>query len=424
MTLHFDCFAGISGDMTLGALVDLGVDPVALCGELKKLNIDGWLLEFSKDARCGITGTKAAVTDTTLQSRDDHESDQNDHQYVLGGIHHHHNDHVHYSEIRVLIEKSGITEGAKKIALDIFRRIAVAESEVHGVPLDDIAFHEVGAVDSIIDITGAAICLDILKPNKITASTIELGGGFVKCAHGTLPVPAPATLKLAAGLPVKTGGFDKEMTTPTGAAILASCVDQFVTGEYEFTELRSAYGIGHRKMEKPNVLRVSLREEIDHRQNNKSLSSEHQSNKSMIFEKLFLIETNIDDMSGEAFGFLMERLFDVGALDVTFTACVMKKSRPGTTVSVLGAAKNLDKLRTALFEHSTAIGFKETEVNRVSLPRTEKEVHGDFGSAKIKTVGVDNCTMRSKIEYEDRSRIAREKRITLFDAESLIRASL
>ncbi|MDR2842010.1 MAG: nickel pincer cofactor biosynthesis protein LarC [Spirochaetaceae bacterium] len=404
MTLHFDCFAGISGDMALGAFVDLGVAPELLIAELKKLNLDSWSVNFSKDQRCGISGTKAVVSDTSVDSS--------------------HCGHTHYGEIRALLERSGISAGAKKIALDIFGRIAKAEAEVHAVPVDDVAFHEVGAIDSIIDISGAAICLDILKPDKITAGEIELGGGFVKCAHGILPVPAPATLKLVAGLPVKTGGFDKEMTTPTGAAILASCVDEFVTGA-AFREIRSGYGIGHRITDKPNVLRVSLREEsgtqnvqdVQNIQNAQNV----QDTKSWIFEKLFLIETNIDDMTGEDLGFLMERLFNAGALDVTFTPCVMKKSRPGTTVSILAAQKNRAELHVTLFEYSSAIGFKETEVNRISLKRSESEVQGNFGSAKIKTVKHNGGKERSKIEYEDKARIAREKGITLNDAEILIK---
>ncbi|MDR0389182.1 MAG: LarC family nickel insertion protein, partial [Spirochaetaceae bacterium] len=274
-TLHFDCFAGISGDMALGAFVDLGVDPHELEKELGALGLSGWRLDFVRDERNGITGTRAIVTLSDEHGHHDHHDHEHDghnghghhdhdHEHEHDGHHdhshghhdhehhdhshghhdhdheHHHHDHDHeyhnhghhhhahnsWKEIKSLIEKSGLRDGVKKRALDIFGRVAASESKVHGVPEDDIAFHEVGALDSIIDIVGAAICLDILKPERISSSAVELGGGTVHCAHGILPVPAPATLLLVQGLPVKTGGFDKEMTTPTGAAILASCVDE------------------------------------------------------------------------------------------------------------------------------------------------------------------------------------------------------
>jgi uncharacterized protein (TIGR00299 family) protein len=421
-TLHFDCFAGISGDMALGALVDLGVDPAELRRELEKLDVKGWKLDFVPDQRNSITGTHAVVE---LEGTTDHIAHDDDPQYqfrqVSGHPHdlvHTHSEHAHNSwkEIRSLIEKSSRTAGAKRRALDIFTRIAVAEAKVHGTSVDDVAFHEVGALDSIIDIVGTAICLDILNPERITCSEIELGGGTVKCAHGILPVPAPATELLVQGLPVKTGGFNKEMTTPTGAAILAASVDEFITGPASFRELKTGVGIGTRKMEKPNVLRVSLRE----------IPASHDAATSATpapwkEETLVLLEANIDDMAGEALGFLMERLFDVGALDVTFSPITMKKSRPGTLVSVLGRSDKLDALRETFFRNSTTIGFRETTVNRVSLERREGELSGSFGKARSKTVYLGGKELRSKIEFDDRAQIARERGISLEEAEHLIR---
>jgi uncharacterized protein (TIGR00299 family) protein len=304
-------------------------------------------------------------------------------------------------------------EGAKKRALDIFSRIAVAEAKVHGRPVEDVAFHEVGAMDSIIDIVGSAICLDLLRPEKITAGEIELGGGTVKCAHGILPVPAPATVLLVQGLPVKTGGFDKEMTTPTGAAILASCVDEFITGAASFKEIKTGVGIGNRKLDKPNILRVSWRE---------TMGEDSSTAKPWIGEELTLLEANIDDMTGEDLGFLMEKLFEAGALDVSFTPCTMKKSRPGVTVSILGRREKLDALRKTFFCHSTTIGFRETTVNRLSLKREEKTFSGPFGSAKEKTVFYGEKELSSKIEFDDRARFAREKGISLAEAERIIRS--
>jgi uncharacterized protein (TIGR00299 family) protein len=312
-----------------------------------------------------------------------------------------------------VIEKSGLSEGAKKRALDIFSRIAGAEAQVHGVPADEVAFHEVGALDSIIDIVGAAVCLDMLKPDRVTSGEIELGGGTVKCAHGILPVPAPATLILCEGLPVKTGGFMKEMTTPTGAAILASCVDEFITAG-NFTEIKTGYGIGARKLDRPNVLRVSLREERPGR------APAANSPAPWKIEDVVLIEANIDDMTGEALGFLMESLFKTGALDVTFSPCVMKKSRPGTIVGVLCPPEKLDSLRETMFRCSSTIGFRESPVRRLSLRREEDRINGGFAELRRKTVFYGETALRSKIEYEDRARIARETGISLDEAERII----
>jgi uncharacterized protein (TIGR00299 family) protein len=268
-------------------------------------------------------------------------------------------------------------------------------------------------MDSIIDIVGTAIGLDILNPRRITASEIELGSGVVKCAHGVLPVPAPATLVLVQGLPVRTGGFNKEMTTPTGAAILASSVDEFITGPASFKEINTGIGVGTRKMERANVLRVSWREMED---------PGAESSRPWDRESLVLMEANIDDMTGEALGFLMEKLFDAGALDVSFSPLTMKKSRPGTLVSVLGRPENLDLLRESFFRHSTTIGFKESPVNRVFLKRGEESLDLEgLGKIRAKTAFLGEEKLRTKIEFEDRARTAREKNLSLDRAEELIR---
>jgi uncharacterized protein (TIGR00299 family) protein len=415
-TLHFDCFAGISGDMALGALVDLGLDTGILREELRKLHVDGWNLEFHRDERGGISGTHGVVD---LGEQKDHIAHDHEHHHGAPEHHHvhhdnasgsgaHHGEHRSWKDIRTLIEDSRITAGAKKRALDIFTRIARAEAEVHGVPEEDITFHEVGALDSIIDIVGVAICLDMLKPDRITCGEVELGSGTVTCAHGVLPVPAPATLILCRGIPVKTGGFPKEMTTPTGAAILAASVDEFTTAG-SFREIKTGYGIGTRRMEKPNLLRVSLREDTDIPPQG-----------DWRIEELVLLEANIDDMSGEALGFLMETLFAAGALDVTFAPAVMKKSRPGTIVSVLCPPKKLNVLRELMFKKSATIGFRETEVRRLSLRRAEDTLGGEWGEARRKTVFYGEKPLRSKLEYDDRARIAREQGLSLEEAEELI----
>jgi uncharacterized protein (TIGR00299 family) protein len=433
--LHFDCYAGISGDMALGALVDLGVDPDRLRSELSKLGVEGWKLDFVEDERGGIRGLHAAVElegETGHIAHDEpgddghehHSHTHHNHEHShTHDAHRHSSAHAHHSwrDIRALIEKSGISAGAKKRALAIFARIAEAEAGVHGVTPDEVTFHEVGALDSIIDVVGTAICLDILNPDRITAGPVELGGGTVKCAHGILPVPAPAVLVLVRGIPVTSGGFNKEMTTPTGAAIIAASVDEFVT-QSSFTEIKTGYGIGTRRMERPNLLRVSLRETpAAQPPAGESLSDTGlPPGGDTLTEKLILMEANIDDMTGEALAFLTERLFAAGALDVTITPCVMKKSRPGSIVSALCPQAKLEEIRTAMFRNSSTIGFRETEVNRISLRRETGKLTGDFGNAEVKKVYYEGKLLRSKIEYEDRAGLARERNISLTEAERLI----
>jgi uncharacterized protein (TIGR00299 family) protein len=463
-TLHFDCFAGISGDMTLGALVDLEVNPERLRGELEKLGLPGWTLRFVRDERGGITGTHALVDLEDGTDHIAHDEDHPDHDHpgsAEAGHSHPASAERSWKDIRAIIEGAPLSAGAKGRALAIFTLIAQAEAEVHGVKVEEVRFHEVGALDSIIDIVGAAICLDLLKPDRITCGEIELGGGTVKAAHGVLPVPAPATLKLLRGLRVRTGGFNKEMTTPTGAAILAASVDDFVAGS-RCTELKTGDGIGTRRMDKPNVLRVSWREEEaplpgilgapmepPRGAPSPQLPSTPVPMKptggppmgapspqllstldpmkptggptgGYLIQERTLLEANIDDMSGEALGFLMERLFEGGALDVTFTPCMMKKSRPGTTVSVLAAEESLHALRETLFRHSTTIGFREIPVRRLALRRESETLRGDFGQADRKTVYLGAEPLRSKLEFEDRARIARERGVSLDEAEQLI----
>jgi uncharacterized protein (DUF111 family) len=256
----------------------------------------------------------------------------------------------------------------------------------------------------------------MLGPDRITAGPVELGGGTVKCAHGILPVPAPAVLALVRGIPVTSGGFNKEMTTPTGAAIIAASVDEFVT-QSAFTEIRTGCGIGTRRMERPNLLRVSLRELPPAA----SAAAGQTPGGGVLCEELILVEANIDDMTAEELAFLMERLFASGALDVTITPCLMKKSRPGSIAAALCSHKKLEAVRDAMFRYSSTIGFREIPARRISLRRETGELSGGFGSAKTKEVYYGGKLLRSKIEYEDRAALARTRGISLTEAERLIK---
>jgi len=434
--LHFDCSAGISGDMTLAALVDLGVPPEELCAGLKKLipesGADGWSLRWEESESCGIRGLRTIVNidDDNIEYGEEHNSHEHNHshehthshehnsghEHTHSHEHNHNHPHRHWSDIKNLIENSALNDNVKQTAIKIFTSIAKAEAEVHGVKVEDVAFHEVGALDSIIDITGTAICLDILKPDYITAGEIELGGGTVKCAHGVLPVPAPATLLLCRGLPVKTGGFPAEMTTPTGAAILASCVDEFVQ-QAAFTEIKTGYGIGSRKFDRPNILRASLREftpeqsgRFNHRDNsNNHQYNNHQYNHQYIEEELVMLKANIDDMTGEGFSFLSDALIEGGALDVTITPCVMKKGRPAQVVSALCSKEKSAPLAEIFFLKSTTIGIRVVPVKRLSLPREITKTVVESETVQTKTVFLDGKPLRSKIEYADRARLANSK---------------
>jgi uncharacterized protein (TIGR00299 family) protein len=379
--------------MTLGALADLGVGEEALRAGLAALGLDGWRLDFCREERCGFWGTRALV-------------------HIHAHEHTHEHAHRAWKDIRGLIENSGLEEGVKARALAIFGCIARAEAEVHGVCEDAVTFHEVGALDSIIDIVGAAFCLEYLHPDKITCGRIELGGGTVECAHGVIPVPAPATERILRGCPVRTGGFDSEMTTPTGAAILAASVDEWVTGPASFRVTRSGAGIGSRRLAKPNILRVSLRET-----ESAAPGAPYQS------EELVILESNIDDMTGEALGFCMDRLFAAGALDVTFTSCVMKKSRPGIIARVLAAREKRDALIETFFRHSAAAGLREIPCARLSLRREEKVLDGAFGTAREKTLFWAETPLRSKIEFDDRAALALSGGCALDAAEARIRES-
>ncbi len=311
--LYYDCFAGISGDMNLGALVDLGVDAGQLEKELGKLNIEGFRLEVKSDMRKGISGTKVTVVV-------DHPENEK---------------HRHLSHIEELINGSSLSDSIKAKSLAIFDLVAEAEAKVHNISKEQVHFHEVGALDSIADIVGAAICQEYLEVDEIQASPVQLGGGFVKCAHGMMPVPAPATAEIVADIPVKTGLVEYEATTPTGAAILAATVDRFES-RMELVVLKTGYGIGQRDGEIPNVLRVYLAE------GSKRVTEDVEE------EEAVMLECNLDDMNPERYTHVMDLLFEAGAADVFIIPIVMKKSRPGHMLSVLCNSDSVDKMKESI----------------------------------------------------------------------------
>ena len=404
--LLYDCPSGISGDMNLGALVDLAVPQEYLLNELRRLRLgEEFKLTFEKADKQGISGTRATVTLTAQVGRGDHaHGDQHHHHHDHHPVSHSHqrgmDPHRHYRDIKELIAASPFKESVKATTARIFNVIAEAEAKIHGIVIDEVAFHEVGATDSIVDIFGAAICLDYLGVDTVLSTAVELGSGFVNCAHGRLAVPAPATLEILKGVPCLTGGVAGEATTPTGAAILKATVRQFGQG-FTITPERIGYGIGHRDFAIPNVLRVVLGE-----------ISEDAVAPSRIERANVEITANIDDMSPESFEPLIERLFSAGASDVFITPIIMKKSRLAHMISVLAQEHIVDSLVEVLFEESTTIGVRLHPVGKRMLSRSSVTVPTSFGDVQVKLVQLRRGGERRwKVEHEDVRRLALQHKL-------------
>ncbi|MCT4545308.1 MAG: nickel pincer cofactor biosynthesis protein LarC [Vallitalea sp.] len=380
--LYYDCFAGISGDMNLGALIDLGVDKSYLIKELDKLSISKeFKLKIETKQKMGITGTKVDVILTNnIHHEHHHHEEHNEHHE-----HHHHEEHHEHRNLRSIyniIDSSSLNDNIKQLSKDIFNVVAKAEAKVHGKSIDEVHFHEVGAVDSIVDIIGAAICIDNLKVDKIISSTIELGGGFVKCAHGIIPVPAPATSEILNNVPIHLGKVNFETTTPTGAAILKTVVNDF-TSSMDFKILKTGYGLGTRDFEIPNVLRVYLGEE---------------KNKSKKIQTI--IEVNIDDMNSELYSYVEEKLFENGALDVYKTPIIMKKGRPAIKLSVLTELDNTQVIEKILLMDTTTLGLRKYNVEKLELDREFSVVSTKYGDIPLKMGLLDGTVIKMKPEYE------------------------
>jgi len=384
-TLYFDCFSGISGDMCLAALLDLGiVSHTAFLAEMSKLNFHEYNLHIGKTQKNGI-----AATDVDVQVHEHH--------------HEHHGDHCHgrnLGDITGIIQDSGISENAKRIAADIFTVIAEAEAKVHGTDIADVHFHEVGAVDSIVDIVGTAVLVDMLGAERIECSPLSEGHGFVKCQHGLIPVPVPATAQILgdAGLCMRSVDIESELITPTGAGIVAALAQK----QGNMPSIRSAkigYGAGKKNFATPNLLRVFF--------GDADASDE-------TTDEVVVLETNIDDMTGENAGFAMEELSKTGALDVFYTPIYMKKNRPGIMLSVLCKDQDADRLEDILFTHTPTIGIRRYTASRHVLRREIVDAPTPWGDVHAKVSHFGNIAKVSP-EYEDVARIARENNVP-FDA--------
>lgn len=403
--LYYDAFSGISGDMNLGAMIDIGVDRDYLLEELKKLNLDKeYEITIKKDSRKGIYGTKV---DVILQSHN-----QFSHQ------------HRNLKDIENIILNSNLNNNVKALSMKIFYKVAAAEAKIHNSTIEEVHFHEVGAVDSIVDIVAAAICFDYLKVDKIMASTIELGGGFVKCQHGLIPVPAPAVLEILKNIPVKSGVVPFETTTPTGAAILSAVVDEF-TDNKSFDISKIGYGIGGRDTDIPNVLRViagELSEDNKEIESNIDLISNNEivttgevisENNYGVKGTCYVMECNIDDMNPELYEYISDKLFTAGALDVFYTPIIMKKGRPAVKLSVIYKKAIEKAIEQLIFRETTSIGIRKYEAERTVLNRDYIKVSTKYGKVSIKQSYYNGKVVKSKPEYEDCKRLAKENNVSI-----------
>jgi uncharacterized protein (TIGR00299 family) protein len=427
-TLYLDIFSGIAGDMFIAALLDLGVDAAKLERELKKLKLDGWHLHISRGQKSAIAGVKF---DVHLAHAHDHAHahDGHEHSHEHGhhhGQHHHEHEHEHehhheeqrnFAEIKQLISRSKLSAWVKQKSIAVFQRIAVAEGKIHGLPPNEVHFHEVGAVDSIVDIVGAAIALELLGKPRVFASPVVEGTGWIKCAHGRFPVPAPATLAIlgARKIPVSQCDEPHELVTPTGAALLAEFVESFGAMENLVAE-KIGFGLGTRDNQtRPNVLRAVLgtgdkcRVTSDTKRASAESSSpatRHPSPLDWESDKIAVLETNLDDCTGEILGAFVETALAAGALDVFHTPVQMKKNRPGVLLTVLCAEADADKFSEMLLRETTAFGVRKTIAERRKLRREFAEVKTAFGDVKVKIGRLGGKVVQAAPEFESAKKLA------------------
>jgi uncharacterized protein (TIGR00299 family) protein len=372
-TLYLSCFSGISGNMFIGALLDAGFSEEDFRKMVSALPVSGYQLKIEKVVKRGISATHFDV------ELDDSE----------------HHTHRHLGDIVKIIEAAALSETVKKRSIAVFTKLAEAEAKVHGTTIEQVHFHEVGAVDAIIDIVGAVFGLEALGIEKVYAGSLRTGCGFIKCAHGTMPIPAPATAELLAGIPYVHGDIEKELLTPTGAALLAVLCDGFGDRPAGFVSEKISYGAGGWDLEIPNVLCAQI----------------GQMNAAV--DALVVLETNIDDCNPQIFDYVMERLFKAGALDVWMTPIQMKKNRPAVTLSVLASVQLQEKLEEIIFTETTTIGIRHYPVQRTAAERREETVHTAWGPVRVKISSIRGAVCSVTPEFADCRTIAEKNGIPL-----------
>ena len=380
--LYFDIIGGISVDMTLASLLDLGVPKEIFLQELNKLNMDNeFEIEIDYNYENGIKGTKVNVI----------TKEQHCHRNLI--------------DVYDIIDNSRLNNNIKERAKEIFMIVAKSEAKVHGTTIDKIHFHEVGAIDSIVDIVGSCILLDLLNIDKVYSTSVPLGSGFIQCAHGVIPAAAPATVEILKNIPVKFNHVKGECTTPTGAAIIKTIWVEFID-ELDFNTKKIGYGVGHKKFEKPNILRVALAQEDEHN------------------EVVYEIVANIEDMSSEIYSYLCEKIMDEGALDVFTESIFMKKNRPAYKISILTKKKDLNKFIKLLLTETSTFGVRYKEYNRAKLDRKFIEIDTIYGKVKVKLGYYNNKLIKLKPEYEQCKLISKTLNIELREVYNEINKSI
>jgi uncharacterized protein (TIGR00299 family) protein len=381
--LHFDCFSGISGDMTLAALIDAGVDAEIVRQGIASLGLP-IRLDVAKVRKGGF-----AATQVTIDAPEEHA-------------------HRHLPDVEEILNRGQLTPSQRDLALRIFRRLAEAEAAAHGMPLEKVHFHEVGALDSIADIAGVAIALDVLDAERITSRSVPTGSGMVKCAHGMMPIPAPGTAALLTGVPLAPSSIKAELTTPTGAAILTTIVQEWIEQPVMTIE-RIGHGAGQRDfLDQPNILRVFVGEVAA------------QANPAE-FDRVWMLETNLDDVPAEVIGYCFDQLFAAGALDVFSTPIQMKKNRPGVLLSVLAPEDAVEALEAILFRETETFGIRRYPVERSKLERELVTVATPWGAIRGKRGWRANGPSVFTPEYEDCARVARQHGIALREVYATVR---
>jgi pyridinium-3,5-bisthiocarboxylic acid mononucleotide nickel chelatase len=397
-TLYLDLFSGISGDMFVGALIDLGVDAQKLERELRKLKLNGYHLHFARKQKSAIEGVKL---DVHLVNARHHE-----HHYGHG---HHHGVNRTFVEIKKLLTKSKLSPWVKKRSAAVFRRIAEAEGKIHGLPPERVHFHEVGAVDSIVDIVGACIALEMLDKPRVLASPVIEGVGWVDCAHGRFPVPAPATLAVlgARGIGITQCDEPHELVTPTGAALLAEFAERFGPMQNLVAE-KIGFGLGTRENKtRPNVLRAVLGKASEIQSPNSKTARDWET------DRVAVLETNLDDINSELLGHFVETALKAGALDVFYTPIQMKKNRPGTVLTLLCVESEADKFSELILSETSAFGVRRAMAERRKLRREFAEVKTPFGKVTVKLGKFNGKVVQAAPEFESCKKLAIRAKIPL-----------
>lgn len=400
-TIYFDCFAGASGDMLLGALLDLGLPLASLEKQLAELRLSEYRLSLKSVVKCGVTASQFRVED--LPSEGKASAHTHKHHHGTGETHGHPHTHGRsLSEIERLIGEAALPSKPRERALKAFRRLGEVEAGIHGVPVERIHFHEVGAIDSIVDITGYFLALELMNIERVVASPLPTGRGFVQCAHGRMPVPAPATAKLLEGVPVIDNGMEGEVLTPTGALLLSESAEAFCPMP-AMTITRVGYGSGERNQPIPNVVRAILGDSAPAPRTDTPPGT------------VAVLETNIDDMSAELFPYIIERTLSQGALEAFVTPTVGKKGRPAHLLTVLCPTDRQDELTRLLFLETTTLGVRFRNQERTTAERDWLEVDTPWGRVRVKRARYQGETVNISPEFEDCRKLADSSGMPLKD---------